>query len=74
MTSAGTAWDSPADAQEFFDTYSTFVVALAGGNPQLLQSDAQHMRWQLADRQMYAHKAGRKRERGSGESTMAAAL
>jgi diguanylate cyclase (GGDEF)-like protein len=29
---------------------------------------------QLADRQMYAHKAGRKRERGSGESTMAAAL
>jgi flagellar motor protein MotB len=53
-----TAWDSPADAQEFFDTYSTFVIALAGGNPQPLQSDADHMRWQLADRQIYLSRAG----------------
>ena len=53
-----TAWDSPADAREFFDTYSTFVVALAGGNPQVLQADATHMRWQLAGRQFYLSLAG----------------
>lgn len=53
-----TAWDSPADAREFFDTYSTFVVALAGGNPQVLQADATHMRWQLAGRQFYISLAG----------------
>jgi len=48
-----TAWDSPADAREFFATYSAFVVALAGGNPQVLQADPTHMRWQLAGRQFY---------------------
>ncbi|MEO7910309.1 MAG: hypothetical protein ABIV47_11730 [Roseiflexaceae bacterium] len=53
-----TAWDSPADAREFFDTYSTFVVALAGGNPQVLQADTTHMRWQLAGRQFYLSLAG----------------
>jgi hypothetical protein len=53
-----TGWDSPADAREFFDTYSAFVVALAGGNPQVLQADATHMRWQLAGRQFYLCLAG----------------
>jgi hypothetical protein len=53
-----TAWDSPADAHEFFATYSTFVVALAGGNPQVLQADATQMRWQLAGRQFYLSLAG----------------
>jgi hypothetical protein len=53
-----TAWDSPAEAREFFDTYSTFVVALAGGNPQVLQADATHMRWQMAGRQFYLGLAG----------------
>lgn len=53
-----TAWDSPADAREFFDTNSAFVVALAGGNPQVLQADATHMRWQLANRQFYLSLAG----------------
>ena len=53
-----TAWDRPADAREFFDTYSAFVVALAGGNPQVLQADATHMRWQLAGRQFYLSLAG----------------
>jgi len=53
-----TAWDRPSDAREFFDTYSTFVVALAGGNPQVLQADATHMRWQLAGRQFYLSLSG----------------
>jgi hypothetical protein len=53
-----TAWDSPADAREFFATYSAFVVALAGGNPQVLQADAAHMRWQLGGRQFYLGMAG----------------
>jgi hypothetical protein len=53
-----TAWDSPAEAREFFDTNSAFVVALAGGNPQVLQADATHMRWQLANRQFYLSLAG----------------
>jgi hypothetical protein len=52
------AWDSPADAREFFDTYSAFVVALASGNPQVLQADATHLRWQLAGRQFYLRLAG----------------
>ncbi len=53
-----TAWDRPADAREFFDTYSAFVVALAGGNPQVLQAESAHMRWQLAGRQFYLSLAG----------------
>jgi hypothetical protein len=53
-----TAWDSPADAREFFDTYSAFVVALAGGNPQVLEAETTHMRWQLAGRQFYIGQAG----------------
>jgi hypothetical protein len=53
-----TAWDSPADTQEFFQAYSTFVVALSGGNPAVLQADATHMRWQLAGRQIYLSRAG----------------
>ena len=53
-----TAWDSPADAREFFDTYSSFVVALGGGSPQVLQADAKHMRLQLAGRQFYLSLAG----------------
>ena len=48
-----TAWDSPADAREFFEAYSAFVVALAGGNPQVLQADTTHVRMQLAGRQFY---------------------
>jgi flagellar motor protein MotB len=52
------AWDSPQDAQEFFDAYSAYVIARGGGNPAVLQSDAQHMRWQLADRQFYLSRAG----------------
>jgi hypothetical protein len=53
-----TAWDSQVDAREFFDAYSTFVIALAGGNPQVLQADATHMRWQLSGRQFYLSLAG----------------
>jgi hypothetical protein len=53
-----TAWDSAADAQEFFDSYSAFVVALAGGNPAVLQADSTHMRWQLAGRQFYLSRVG----------------
>jgi hypothetical protein len=34
------------------------VVALAGGNPQVLQADSTHMRWQLAGRQFYLSLAG----------------
>jgi hypothetical protein len=53
-----TVWDSPAEAAEFFDAYSEFVVALAGGNPTVLQADGAHMRWQLADRQFYLSHVG----------------
>ncbi len=53
-----TAWDSPGDAREFFNTYSAFVVALAGGSPQVLQAEPAHMRWQLAGRQFYLSLAG----------------
>jgi len=52
------AWDSPWDAQEFFDAYSAYVAARGGGNPAVLQSDGQHMRWQIADRQFYLGRAG----------------
>jgi hypothetical protein len=54
-----TTWDTPAEAREFFDTYSAFVVALAGGNPQVLQADPTRMRWQLAGRQFYLSLAGK---------------
>jgi hypothetical protein len=53
-----TAWDSPNDAQEFFETYSAFVVTRGGGNPTVLQADEAHMRWQLADRQFYLSRVG----------------
>jgi hypothetical protein len=53
-----TAWDTPADAAEFFDAYSTFVVMRGNGNPTVLQADSTHMRWQLADRQFYLSRAG----------------
>jgi len=53
-----TAWDSQPDAQEFFTAYSAFVVALGGGNPAVLQADGSHMRWQLADRQVYLSMVG----------------
>jgi hypothetical protein len=53
-----TAWDSAADAAEFFDAYSAFVVTRGGGNPAVLQADDTHMRWQLADRQFYLSRAG----------------
>jgi hypothetical protein len=53
-----TAWDSPAEAREFFDTYSAFVVALAGSSPQVLQADATHLRLQLSGRQIYLSLAG----------------
>ena len=50
-----TAWDSPSEAQEFFAAYRGFVAALGGGN---VQADGSHMRWQLADRQVYVSLAG----------------
>ncbi|HEX9373739.1 MAG TPA: hypothetical protein VF897_22190 [Roseiflexaceae bacterium] len=53
-----TAWDDEAAAQRFFDAASAFVVALAGGNPGVLQADAAHMRWQLDGRQFYLGRAG----------------
>ena len=53
-----TAWDSPAEAEEFFETYGSFVVALGGGNPALLQSDDSDVSWQLAGRQIYISRVG----------------
>jgi hypothetical protein len=53
-----TAWDSPNEAQEFFDAYSVFVGARAGSNPAILRDDPTHLRWQLADRQFYLGRAG----------------
>jgi hypothetical protein len=53
-----TAWDSPAEAAEFFDAYSTFVAMRGAGNPTVLQADGAHMRWQLADRQFYISHVG----------------
>jgi hypothetical protein len=53
-----TSWDTQAEAREFFATYSAFVVALADGNPQVLQANANQMRWQLAGRQFYLSQAG----------------
>jgi hypothetical protein len=53
-----TAWDSPTDASEFFEAYSAFVVARAGGNPAVLLADDTHMRWQLGGRQYYLSRVG----------------
>lgn len=55
-----TEWDTPAAARRFADALQLVVVGLAGGNPAVLQADAGHMRWQLADRQFYVGLAGRR--------------
>jgi hypothetical protein len=53
-----TDWDSPEDAQEFFDAYGVFVAGRAGGSPTVMRADAGRMRWQLADRQYYLGRSG----------------
>lgn len=53
-----TVWDSPEEAQEFFDAYSGFVAARAGGSLTALRDDPAQRRWQLADRQYYLARSG----------------
>lgn len=53
-----TAWDTPNDAQEFFDITSAYVMARGGGNPTVLVSTPTQMRWQLSDRQYHLSLVG----------------
>jgi diguanylate cyclase (GGDEF)-like protein len=62
------ALDAELRAMGFADSGISYGVAHWVDDADPLQLMA------LADRQMYEHKVGRKRERGNGESTMAAAL
>ena len=53
-----TAWDSAADAQEFFDAYAAYVPNLGGGATKPLTTTSSTRRWQLADRQFYLQRSG----------------
>ncbi len=52
-----TMWDSPADAEEFFETYNEFVAA-QDANATVLQSGESVARWQLDGRQFYVGLVG----------------
>jgi hypothetical protein len=52
------AWDRPADAREFFDVYSAFVVALAGGLGVVVVGVGCVLGWVVAGRQFYLSLAG----------------
>ncbi len=47
-----TAWDTPADAREFFEAYTRYASAQAGGLP-AQNAGPGRLRWALADRQIY---------------------
>lgn len=53
-----TAWDSAADAREFFDAYANYVPNLGGGTTKPLVTSANVSRWQLDGRQFYLKLSG----------------
>ncbi|HEU4321896.1 MAG TPA: hypothetical protein VFS21_01995 [Roseiflexaceae bacterium] len=52
-----TAWDTPADAREFFETYTRYASAQAQGQAGQ-NAGPGRLRWTLADRQIYLSLSG----------------
>ncbi|MBC8162570.1 MAG: hypothetical protein H7Z42_15270 [Roseiflexaceae bacterium] len=53
-----TAWDTSADADEFFDAYNRFILSVGGANTALIEGGETSLRYQLDGRQISLSRSG----------------